>query len=83
MENKTAVDFLKDKFIMIQWLLVRDEITKEKADEFLNDWSDRAKEVEKEKIKEAYLAGWDALANGKHQYSEDYYNENYGSRTQE
>jgi hypothetical protein len=80
MENKTAVDFLKDKFIMIQWLLVRDEITKKKADEFLNDWSSRAKEIEKEKIKEAYLAGWDALANGKHQYSEDYYNENYGEK---
>jgi len=35
-------------------------------------------ELEKEKIKEAYLAGWDALSNGRHQYSEDYYNENYG-----
>jgi hypothetical protein len=79
MENKqTAVDFLKDKFIMIHWLLVRDEISREKADEFLNDWSDIAKEIEKEKIKDAYLAGWDALANGKHQYSEDYYNEIYG-----
>jgi hypothetical protein len=51
MENKlTAVDFLKDKFIMIQWLLVRDEISRKQADEFLNDWYDKAKEIEKEQI---------------------------------
>ncbi len=51
MENKqTAVDFLKDKFIMIQWLLVRDEISRKQADIFLNEWSDKAKEVEKEQM---------------------------------
>jgi len=51
MENKlTAVDFLKDKFIMIQWLLVRDEISRKQADEFLNEWYDKAKEIEKEQM---------------------------------
>lgn len=35
-------------------------------------------ELEKNQLKDTYLAGWDALANGKHQYSEDYYNETYG-----
>jgi hypothetical protein len=51
MENKlTAVDFLKDKFIMIQWLLVRDEISRKQADEFLNEWYDKAKGIEKEQM---------------------------------
>jgi hypothetical protein len=51
METKlTAVDFLKDKFIMIQWLLVRDEISRKQADEFLNEWYDKAKEIEKEQM---------------------------------
>lgn len=54
MANKlTAVDFLKDKFIMIQWLLVRDEISKKQADGFLNKWYDRAKQMEQEQLSNA------------------------------
>jgi hypothetical protein len=72
MENKlTAVDFLKDKFIMIQWLLVRDEISRKQADEFLNEWSEKAKQIEKEQIMEAYDCGWVGS------YSEEYYNKTY------
>lgn len=78
MENKqTAVDFLKDKFIMIQWLLVRDEISRKKADEFLNEWTNKAKALEKEQI-------IDAFSSGEHQQgfqneAEQYYEDTYGA----
>lgn len=38
-----------------------------------------AKKMEKENIKNAFLDGFSSLANNKHQYSEDYYNENFKS----
>jgi hypothetical protein len=78
METKqTAVDFLKEKFIMIQWMLVRDEISRAKADELLKEWSDKAKQMEKEQIINAFV-------NGEHQQgfeneSEQYYNETYAN----
>lgn len=78
METKqTAIDFLKEKFIMIQWMLVRDEISRAKADELLKEWSDKAKQMEKEQIINAFV-------NGEHQQgfeneSEQYYNETYGN----
>ena len=83
MENKqTAVDFLKDKFIMIQWLLVRDEISIKKADEFLNEWTDKAKALEKEQIIDAYEEGdgnGTASEWGYERISpEKYYEETYG-----
>jgi hypothetical protein len=79
MENKlTAVDFLKDKFIMIQWLLVRDEISRKQADEFLNEWYDKAKEIEKEQIEKAFQHSIVAMVVGKVLSPEEYYNETYG-----
>ena len=38
-----------------------------------------AKEMEKQNIKNAFLDGFSSLANNKHQYSEDYYNETFKS----
>ena len=81
MENKqTAVDFLKDKFIMIQWLLVRDEISRKKADEFLNEWTDKAKALEKEQIKDAFEAGigLDKIIDDCDSIFEIFYEETYG-----
>jgi hypothetical protein len=40
---------------------------------------EQAKAIEKENIKNAFLDGFSSLANNKHQYSEDYYNETFKS----
>lgn len=55
----TAVDFLKQKFVMIQWLLNRDEISRTKADELLKQFTNEAKEIEKHQIMRAYDMGND------------------------
>lgn len=86
MENKlTAVDFLKDKFIMIQWLLVRDEISRAKADEFLNEWSEQAKKMEKEqtldfasKVLNTAECSWSGIVHI-NEPLEDIYNETYNN----
>jgi hypothetical protein len=79
METKqTAVDFLKDKFIMIQWLLVRDEISRQKADEFLNEWTEQSKQMEKEQIKLAHRRGLSNSFSIRDTKAEQYYNETYG-----
>jgi len=81
METKqTAVDFLKEKFIMIQWMLIRDEISRAKADELLKEWSDKAKQMEKEQIEEAFNSGigYDGLIDDCNSIFNDYYNETYG-----
>jgi hypothetical protein len=63
MANKpNSIQFLKSKFIMIQWLLNRDEISKTQADEFLNQFVEEAEEMHKQEIDSAYFSGWDAFA---------------------
>lgn len=69
-KDKTAMQEMID-------LLELDEELKKVSPYLINIIKDVYIKKEKEKIKDAYLAGWDALANGKHQYSEDYYNEIY------
>lgn len=80
MENKlTAVEFLADKFIMIQWLLVRDEISRSKADEYLKEFKEKAMQIEKEQIVEAHLQGlYSAIKMKGEKQSEEYYKENFG-----
>ena len=56
---QTAVDYLEQKFIMIQWLLNRDEISKARADALLNQFSGEAKKLEKSQIMRAYDMGND------------------------
>lgn len=55
----TAVDYLEEKFVMIQWLLNRDEISKAKADELRNRFAGEAKKLEKSQIMRAYDMGND------------------------
>lgn len=63
MANKlTSIQFLKDKFVMIQWLLNRDEISRAQADEFLNQFTEEAERIHKQEIDNAYFDGWDAFA---------------------
>lgn len=56
---QTAVDYLEQKFIMIQWLLNRNEISKARVDALLNQFSGEAKKLEKSQIMRAYDMGND------------------------
>ena len=80
MANKlTAVEFLADKFIMIQWLLVRDEISRSKADEYLKEFKEKAMQIQKEQIVNAHLTGLIySLELPASTQAEQYYKENFG-----
>ncbi len=73
----TSIRFLEDKFIMIQWLLNRDEISKAKADALLNQFGGEAEKMHKQEIIDAFKKGempeWFENFN-----AEQYYNETYG-----
>jgi hypothetical protein len=74
MEKKTklsSITYLFDKFVMIQWLLVRDEISKEDADELLKSFGAEATKIHKEEIENA--ATWGMLFDS----AEQYYKETY------
>lgn len=78
MENKlTSIRFLEDKFIMIQWLLNRDEISKAKADALLNQFGGEAEKMHKKEIIDAFKKGempeWFESFN-----AEEYYQNTYG-----
>lgn len=83
MENKrTAVDYLKEKFITIHWFLVRDEISRAQADEMLKKSFEQAKEMEKEQHKLTWERGsYSLLDHGSGEDFEDYYNETYANDT--
>ena len=46
----TAVDYLGKKFVYLQWLLNRDEVSKAKADILLSQFYVEAKKIERENI---------------------------------
>lgn len=45
---QTAIDYLAKKFVYLQWLLNRDEVSKAKADILLNQFYIEAKKIERE-----------------------------------
>jgi len=47
---QTAIDYLAKKFVYLQWLLNRDEVSKAKADILLNQFYIEAKKIERENI---------------------------------
>ena len=80
---ETAVDYLKEKFITIQWFLVRDEISRAQASEMLKKSFEQAKEMEKEQSIKDYKAGaagelWELNIN---ESAESYYNKTYANDT--
>lgn len=73
METKqTAVQWLKEKLFELEIKI--DYKTHEEAFFIF----EQAKQIEKEQIKDSYIDGWNALAKGRHQYSEYYYQKTYG-----
>lgn len=59
---------------MLQWMLVRDEISRAKADELLNEWCDKAKQMEKQLIGDWVQTHWYEEIKGKNYKL--YYNKN-------
>jgi len=77
----SSIQYLKDTFVTIQYLLRRDEITDSQADDMLQNVYQKAKEMHKEEIVDAYMEGFDDY---REDYflpawctSEDYYNETF------
>jgi len=83
--KQTAEDFLSEKYMYVTWLRNRDEISSEQADKMRSKYLAKAKEMEKEQIKDAYKCGACDLDI---QYSdvgeinsEQYYNETHRDDT--
>lgn len=55
--KQTAVEFLAEKYNYITWLINRDEISAGTADEWRTKFLEQAKEMEKEKIIDAWNDG--------------------------
>ena len=80
-KKRTAVDYLKEKFITIHWFLVRDEISRAQADDMLKKSFEQAKEIEKEQSRKDYYGGVrDEMQNTGSDF-EDYYNKTYANDT--
>lgn len=73
----TAIDWVEEQFI---WMI---EDGVDFSDSFHTIMAKflEAKKIEKQQIKDAFLDGFESLAKGNHQYSEDYYQEKYGNDT--
>lgn len=90
MENKTAVEWLAEKYNYVTWMRNRDEISASTADEWRAEFLEQAREMEKEQIMDAYDDGIKAGygdyidvqwgRDGKELTAEQYYNETYGNK---
>ena len=72
MKNKTAVEFLAERYNYITWMRNRDEISAGTADEWREKFINKAKEMEKEQIIDAYETSHISMMT-----SEQYYNETF------
>jgi len=78
MENKTAVEWLAEKYNYVTWMRNRDEISASTADEWRAEFLEQAKEMEKEQMIDSYWNGCQNWDNDKN--AEQYYNETYGNK---
>ena len=77
MAQQTAVDWLREQYVHITWMVNRDELPTDTVFEFMLHRFEQAKQLEKEQIENAYIVGSvDELP-----YNEDaqqYYTKTYG-----
>jgi hypothetical protein len=76
-KNKTAVEWLAEKYNYLAWMRSRDEISASLAVEWLENFLEEAKKMEKQQIIDACDYGIKLYINDPIT-SEDYYNETYG-----
>lgn len=55
--KQTAVEWLVEKYNYITWMRNRDEISAGMADEWRKHYLDQAKQMEKDQIQQAWIAG--------------------------
>jgi hypothetical protein len=82
--EKTAVEWLAEKYNYVTWMRNRDEISAGLADEWRKHYLDQAKQMEREQIKGSWLSAWkDSMLNPLsddcyEDLAEAYYKETYG-----
>jgi hypothetical protein len=71
---KTAVEWLADRYTYINWLVNRDEISEETANQWREDFLKKAKEMERVQLSDAFYAPTN-IQNPKN--FEQYYNKKF------
>jgi hypothetical protein len=87
-KKETAVEWLAEKYNYLAWMRSRDEISAALAVEWLNNFFDKAKEMEKQQIMDAYSNGaedeynyqMDIQGRREDMDSETYFNNTYGKQ---
>ena len=79
-KNKTAVEWLAEKYNYLAWMRSRDEISAGLAVEWLENFLEEAKKMEKEQIMDAHISAGARLEDISIEAAEQYYNETYGKQ---
>ena len=77
----SAVEWLAEKYNYVTWMRNRDEISAGMADEWRKHYLDKAKEMEKQHVINAFGVGCQVESTrliGYQDLAEQYYNENFG-----
>ena len=77
----SAVEWLAEKYNYVTWMRNRDEISAGMADEWRKHYLDKAKEMEKQQVINAFGVGCQVESTrliGYQDLAEQYYNENFG-----
>ena len=78
--KQTAVEWLQQRHVEVNWLRWSDEISLKYADELREDYFNQAKEIEKEQIIDAYADGRISVVSSKIISYEQYYNETFKNK---
>lgn len=82
-KKQTAVEWLAEKYNYLAWMRSNEDISASSAVEWLNNFFEQAKEMEREQIMESYDCGiYDGGENVSHynMNAEQYYTEVYGKQ---
>jgi hypothetical protein len=80
-KKQTAVEWLAEKYNYLAWMRSNEDISASLAVEWLNNFFDQAKKMEKEQIMDAYIKGQsDCEMFTMQSEAEQYYNEVYGKQ---
>ncbi len=79
-KNKTAVEWLAEKYNYLAWMRSRDEISASLAVEWLENFLEEAKKMEKQQIMDAHISAGARLEDISIEAAEQYYTETYGKQ---
>ena len=78
-KNKTAVELLAERYNKLALMRSREEISAGLAVEWLENFLEEAKKMEKQQIMDAHISAGARLEDISIEAAEQYYNETYGS----